>query len=390
MVRTWRGRPACSWSLRARSNPICSERAIRDVVGEAEPLRAAFFEVDGQVFQKVVDDPEFDVPCHDLSDSPDPVREAYQLATTIQRTRCRGPARCSGLQFFGRGQTSFISSSAFTISSPTGSVQCSSPIGSQRCIPRSPLENLFRLRFSAHCRSWSTGRWHTTSPPIMDRTSLIGEETFPRKVDRRKPPAGAIRTRPPRPSSWTRRWWRESSSSPRRWVFVAPRLSSRRARFWCGDGVAAGSEVALDFPVSRRTSPQLKTSAGMLAGIVPLVLRFSPDSAVSSFCEQVATRIREILRHQRFPVQALESRPRGGRRQTGRVSVNYFPSTAIQPFGSAPASALYTNFGGVEHFGLYFIPDGGRLFLSTAGVGQPLSDFDVPALANRLSSCWWP
>jgi glycopeptidolipid biosynthesis protein len=30
-------------------------RAIRQVVREAEPLRAAFFQVDGQVLQKVVD-----------------------------------------------------------------------------------------------------------------------------------------------------------------------------------------------------------------------------------------------------------------------------------------------------------------------------------------------
>ena len=54
----------------------------------------------------------------------------------------------------------------------------------------------------------------------------------------------------------------------------------------------------------------------MVAGVVPLVLRVSPGSAVAGFCEHVDTRIREALQHQRFPVQALErkadSAARGG------------------------------------------------------------------------------
>ncbi len=37
------------------------ERAVRRVVREAEPLRAAFFEVDGQVFQRAIDYPDVEV-----------------------------------------------------------------------------------------------------------------------------------------------------------------------------------------------------------------------------------------------------------------------------------------------------------------------------------------
>ena len=40
------------------------------------------------------------------------------------------------------------------------------------------------------------------------------------------------------------------------------------ARGWSGNG----SEVALDFPVSRRVLPETKTLPGMFAGVVPLVL----------------------------------------------------------------------------------------------------------------------
>ena len=39
------------------------------MVREAEPLRAAFFEVDGQVFQKVVDYPDVELACYDLTGS---------------------------------------------------------------------------------------------------------------------------------------------------------------------------------------------------------------------------------------------------------------------------------------------------------------------------------
>src|SRR5271155_5890101 len=67
-------------------DPGLFESAIRQVVGEAEPLRAAFFEVDGQVFQKVVDYPDVELACYDLLGSQDPVQEAYRLASSIQRT----------------------------------------------------------------------------------------------------------------------------------------------------------------------------------------------------------------------------------------------------------------------------------------------------------------
>src|SRR5262249_29025655 len=62
------------------------EWAIRRVVREAEPGRAAFFEVDGQVFQKAIDYPDVELAFYDLSCSSDPVREAQEIASSIQRT----------------------------------------------------------------------------------------------------------------------------------------------------------------------------------------------------------------------------------------------------------------------------------------------------------------
>lgn len=60
--------------------------AIRQAVREAEPARAAFFEVDGQVFQRAIDYPDVELAFDDLTDAPDPVREARRRALAIQRT----------------------------------------------------------------------------------------------------------------------------------------------------------------------------------------------------------------------------------------------------------------------------------------------------------------
>ncbi|HEY3836871.1 MAG TPA: condensation domain-containing protein, partial [Bryobacteraceae bacterium] len=60
--------------------------AIRRVVREAEPLRAAFFEVDGQAFQRAIDYPNVEVAFYDLTCSLNPVQEARGIASSIQRT----------------------------------------------------------------------------------------------------------------------------------------------------------------------------------------------------------------------------------------------------------------------------------------------------------------
>ncbi len=86
------GRFGAKWQLgllgriEGALEPGLLELAVRQVVREAEPLRAAFFEVDGQVFQKVVDYPDVELARYDLMGSQDPARDAYRLASSIQRT----------------------------------------------------------------------------------------------------------------------------------------------------------------------------------------------------------------------------------------------------------------------------------------------------------------
>src|SRR3984893_10209967 len=62
------------------------ELAIRRAVRGAEPCWAAFFGVDGQVFQRAIDYPDVELAFYDLSGSGDPVQEARGMALSIQQT----------------------------------------------------------------------------------------------------------------------------------------------------------------------------------------------------------------------------------------------------------------------------------------------------------------
>src|ERR1700736_2703646 len=86
------GRFGAKWQLgellriEGTVDPGLLERAIVQAVREAEPLRAAFFEVDGQVFQKPVDYPDVELARYDLIGSQDPAQDAYRLASSIPNT----------------------------------------------------------------------------------------------------------------------------------------------------------------------------------------------------------------------------------------------------------------------------------------------------------------
>lgn len=70
-------------------DPALLHQAMRHVVGEAESLRASFFEADGQVFQKAVEYSDVDLTFYDLSGSPDPERKSARWRRRSSAPRCR-------------------------------------------------------------------------------------------------------------------------------------------------------------------------------------------------------------------------------------------------------------------------------------------------------------
>ncbi|WP_156749148.1 amino acid adenylation domain-containing protein, partial [Mycobacterium sp. 1482292.6] len=361
--------------------------AIRQAVHEAEPTRVAFVEVDGDVVQRPIDNPNVELTFDNLSDLPEPVEEARRRALAIQRTPMplTGPlfkfvlfqtrrdeyflfACCHHIVIDGTG----VGLVGHRIASIYSAIVSAGPIptavfGSLREL----VDCESRYEASAEYRD-DEAYWLANLPPERDGQHRVSDGAGERNPWPSAPVAldpGVVR----RVHRFSDVWGVSQTS-------VITAACALLVRGWC----PGGPEVVLDFPVSRRVRPELKTLPGMVAGVVPLVITAAPASTVAEFCKHVEARIAEAVAHQRFPVHALERKVRGLTKSPERVSVNFIPSAFTLPFGGVTAEASYTNSGQADGFGLIFTSDGHQLFLSTAGRWAPWSGLDAPDLAALL------
>ncbi|GFG73613.1 hypothetical protein MBOT_09780 [Mycobacterium botniense] len=366
------------------------EWAIRRVMQEAEPVRVSCFEVDGQVYQRAVDYPNIELDFYDVSCLADPVQEAQEIALSIQRTPMpfTGPlfkyalfrTRPDEYYLFGCYHHIVIDAAGIGLVGNRIAAVYSAIISGEPIPPAffGSLQDLvdceLEYEASQDYRD-DEAYWTGNLPAESNLTSgslqaVDGHDPNWRSAPVRLDPA-VLRRVHELADMW---------NMPRSSVITA--ACALVVRGWC----AEGSEVVLDFPVSRRVRPESKRLPGMVAGVVPLVLRVSAASTVAGFCDHVHTRIREALQHQRFPVQALERKvhPRGPGQSVDRVVVDFFPTSFSLDFGGIAASASMTNSGLVGGFGLIFSGVGDELFLTTLGAGQLFSNFDVTDVASRL------
>ncbi|OMC50994.1 hypothetical protein A5745_03400 [Mycobacterium sp. IS-2888] len=370
-------------------DPDLFESAIRQAVSEAEPLRASFFQVDGQVFQKIVDDPHVELARYDLMGSQDPERDAYRLASSIQRTAMplSGPLYKFALLQTGIDEFYFFVCCHHIVTDGVGLA-------------------LVLHRFATIYSAMASG---TSAPPAFfgSLTDLIDcELEYEASSDYANDQAYWSRNL--RPDNEPR--YRLAAPSGRDWdAFSVPvqldpaavakmdelarALGMRRSSVMtaaCALLVRGcdveGSEVVFDFPVARRVDPAAKLVPGMASGVVPLVLTASPGSTVAEFCEHVDTRIRETVQHQRFPVHAIENtaRYRASGQASNRIAVNFIPTTHLTDLGGSAVTATLTHDGLGDQFRLVFFRDEEKLYLSTPGAGQLFANCDVHDLARRL------
>ncbi|WP_245843265.1 condensation domain-containing protein, partial [Mycolicibacterium vulneris] len=371
-------------------DPDLLERSIVQAVHEAEPLRAGFFESDGQVFQKLVDYPDVELARYDLVDSQDPARNAYRLASSIQRTPMplAGPlfkfallqtrvdefywfACCHHIVLDGIGITLVCHRVAAIYNAIAAGVS----------IPPAFFGSLSDL---IDCELD-----YEASADYLDDQAYWSKNLPPESEPRRRLAPTAADGHDPDEAPETIQL---DPSAVAGIQVLSNVLGVRRSSVItaaCALLVRAfdteSPEVVLDFPVSRRVRPETQLVAGMVSGFVPLVLKTSPESAVADFCRNVDSRMREALQHQRFPVHTIDykARLRGSGQASNRVVVNFIPATHMGDLAGAPVSGTLTHAGPVE-FGLVFFRDGDQLFLSTVGSGQFFSDLDVVDLAERL------
>ncbi|AFP36872.1 non-ribosomal peptide synthetase [Mycolicibacterium smegmatis] len=368
------------------------QQAIRQALQEAEPARATFFEADGQVFQKPLDYSELEVPLYDVRDADDPEAKAREMAAEIQHTPLPLTGRLvkfalfqtrdEQFYLFGLGHhisvdglgMALVSRRISTIytSLVTGKPVPEAYFGSLRDLVECEMSYESSADYQDDLAYWSenlppdTGLDQGLAPTPHGKNAYTPSASVPMDpaiVGRIKELSKTLRIR------------RYS---------VTTAACALLAQSWS----STGDQVALDFPVSRRVSPESKTLPAMLAGVAPLVLDAPPQLTVGEFCKHVDIRIRELLQHQRFPVHRLGDGGalRGPRQASNRLAVNFIPSRLTLDFAGAEATASYTNHGPMGHFGLFFIGAGEELFLSTAGAGQPFANFEVPELAERLGA----
>ena len=367
------------------------ERAIRQTVQEAEPVRAVFSEVDGQVFQRALDNPEITLDFYDMTRAGDPVREAREMATSFQ---CEPMPLDGFLMKFALFQTAhdeyyWFACSHHIILDGSGIALVGRRIAAiySAMVSGSPISPAFfgSLRDLIGIEL----EYEASDDYLRDRAYWAENLPSGNGPDNLLPQTGSERD-----SYWPAEPAEFDPSAVDRIKDLAKRLGVRRpsviaaacallVRAYCEDG---SDEIVLDFPVSRRVRPESKILPGMITGVVPLVFKSSPTSTVADFCRQVDTQMREALRHQRFPVRTLEGDNglRDPRRAANRVVVNFILSRLTLDFGGIPGTATFTTFGPVAHFGLFFLGFGNQHFLSTVGAGQPFANFGVADLAGRV------
>ncbi|WP_142392530.1 AMP-binding protein, partial [Mycobacterium sp. 3519A] len=366
------------------------EWAIRRALQEAEPLRATFFEVDGQIFQQPIDCEDVKLDFYDLTGSQDPVHEAHEMASSIQHARMplNGPLFKFALFRTRPDEFYWFTCCHHIVIDASGIALVGHRIATiySAVVSGMPIPPAFfgSLQDLVECES----EYETSDSYLEDQNYWSRNLASERTADYRVSPAvgeqGGENASAPvqldatvlsRVQEFAELW-----NMPRSSVITAACALLMRAWY------AESSDVTFDFPVSRRVHAESKAIPGMVAGIVPLVLHASPDLTVAEFCEHVDSRIREALQHQRFPVQSLERKahPHGVRNTGHRVSVNFLPAVFTLDFGGVTGSASFTNSGLVGGFGLFFSGLGDELLFGTEGIGQPFSNFDVSELAGRL------
>ncbi|WP_445166402.1 amino acid adenylation domain-containing protein [Mycolicibacterium sp. Dal123E01] len=358
------------------------EWALQRAMREAEPVRAAFFEEDGHVFQRVIDHPEIELDFYDFSGSDDPAHDVHERALSIQRTPMSFTGPLFKYALFETGPAEFYIFGCFhhividgagiwllvnrlaSIYSATISGDLVPPafFGSLRDLLECESEYEASSDYTEDEAYWIANLPAESGPDNRpsDDSEDAGWRSAPMPLD----PAVLRRV-----DELAEKWDVARTS-------IVAAASALLVRGRC----ARGSEVVFDFPVSRRIRPELKTLPGMAAGLVPLVMRTPAESSVREFCEQVDTQISEAVRHQRFPVHALER----GTQTADRMTINFFPAAFTLDFGGAPASANMTNSGLGGSSGFTFSGLGDELCLSTLGAGHLFADWDAAEVTRRL------
>ncbi|KKE99697.1 non-ribosomal peptide synthetase, partial [Mycolicibacterium obuense] len=359
--------------------------AIRQGLREAEPIRSAFVESGGGVVQQPVDYSDLDMEFYDLTRSAQPTQRAREIATSIQHTPMPLSGHLLSFALFQTGAEEFywfacchhivIDGVSMGLVGRRIAAVYSAMMSGKAVAP--PFFGSLQDFLAVESDYESSADYVADHEYWAEIASAI-TETEPRY------PQALVTADSHFPSIPTT----FDTALTTKVKLLAKDLGVRQSSILTA-GCAllvqqldfAGGQVVFDFPVTRRVDPATKTLPGMMAGVVPLVVQAAPRQSRGDLCRHVDTRIREALRHQRFPVETLLGVDNSS---TRRVVLNFVPSRLGLSLGEVPASATYTTFGPVEHYGFFFLGTGAQQSFCTGGAGLPFAGFAGDDLAQRL------
>uniref|UniRef100_UPI003569C039 condensation domain-containing protein n=1 Tax=Mycobacterium marinum TaxID=1781 RepID=UPI003569C039 len=362
--------------------PDVLTKALRLAVQDSDSLRAVFYENDGEIFQEILPSQDFDVPFYDLRAFDDPVKEAYHRALLIRNKPMPLDQPLYRYALYQTRTDEFYLYAGFhhLVCDGFGAmVHCNrlgmiySALVAEEPVPPNfvgSLQDLIALE-AAYENSPSYHRdrnyWAEHLPTDTDVDYRFINTNNPSTV------SGGVSM----PVRLNPAVVAAVQQSCRTLGVRRSAILTAACALLVGKCCGHGSNIVLDFPVSRRVQPESLTFTGLMVGTVPLTLAGTPAESVAQFCRHTHSQIQAAVRHQRFPVETLtrhQHSPAPGH-TASRVAVNFIPSTASHPFGQAPASAVCVAFGGASGFSVYFQNNGHELLVSTEGAADSESDF---------------
>ncbi|MFC9897769.1 amino acid adenylation domain-containing protein [Nocardia sp. NPDC127579] len=355
------------------------EAAVRQVTEEAEPIRVALTESNGQVKQTPSAYPDWRLRRYDLRSTAKPEIEAHRIADAELREPLppEGPlfrfallrvAEQRSLLFMGGHHAVLDGTTLSLLGNRIADIYSASIAG---VAPRphgfGTLNDLISIE-----SDYEQSADYRADEHYWSACNAFEDTVDPRAADAR--PAFST-PEPLGPEVETALSELSATRGIRRAAILVAACAVLAARS------SGNTEVRLHFPVSKRNYPAAARIPGMLAGVVPVALTVRPSQSFADLCEHADLRLREAIEHGRYPVRR-NGGPGGTR---SRIEVNLFPPFPTRDFGTATAHRVLLSAGPVPRFGFYFFRDD-ALTLRTIGTGPLLPGFHVARTRRTLAA----
>ncbi|WP_159393263.1 non-ribosomal peptide synthetase, partial [Streptomyces rimosus] len=154
--------------------------------------------------------------------------------------------------------------------------------------------------------------------------------------------------------------------------------------------MTGATDVVLGLPVAARSGPTVRSTPGMMSNEVPLRLTVRPDTRLSELVRHTADQMRGALRHQRYRYEELrrDLNLLGEGRQLTGPTVNIMNFDYGLSFAGAPARTHNLSIGPIEDLAVVICDrgDGAGLEIDFQGADERYGEAELAAHRDRFRS----